>query len=75
MLSVHGYYENGVCIPTETLELNDRQRVIITVLDMYEPERSRVEEKRRRMDVLRSLSGIIPSTVTDEDVKTCRMVK
>ena len=28
MLSVRGYYENGVCVPTETLNLEDRQQVI-----------------------------------------------
>lgn len=33
MLSVNGYYENGVCVPTEVLELKNRQRVIITVLE------------------------------------------
>lgn len=33
MTSVNGYFENGVCIPTETLVLENRQRVIITVLD------------------------------------------
>ena len=33
MLSVRGYYENGVCVPTETLNLEDRQQVIITVVD------------------------------------------
>lgn len=33
MMSVNGYYENGVCVPTETLLLKDRQHVIITVLE------------------------------------------
>ena len=75
MLSVHGYYENGVCIPTETLELKDKQQVIITVLDMYEPVRVQVAEKERRMAVLQSLSGILPSTITDDDVKMCRTAK
>ena len=75
LLTQSDIYENGVCIPTETLELNDKQQVIITVLDMYEPVQSQVAEKQRRMAVLQSLSGIIPSTITDEDVKMCRMVR
>lgn len=33
MMSVNGYYENGVCVPTEKLVLKDRQHVIITVLE------------------------------------------
>ena len=28
MISVRGYYENGVCIPTETLDIENRQQVI-----------------------------------------------
>ncbi len=33
MLAVNGYYENGVCVPTEKLNLKNRQKVIITILD------------------------------------------
>ena len=33
MLSVYGYYEHGVCVPTETLRLKEKQQVIITVID------------------------------------------
>jgi hypothetical protein len=33
MVSVYGYYSNGVCVPTETLKLKDRQQVIITVVE------------------------------------------
>lgn len=33
MLAVNGYYENGVCVPLETLNLKNRQKVIITILD------------------------------------------
>lgn len=32
-------------------------------------------EKSRRREVLRSLSGILPSTITDEEVKHIRMYK
>ncbi len=37
MLSVYGYYENGICIPAETLKLKNRQQVIITVVDDEQP--------------------------------------
>lgn len=74
MLAVSGYYENGVCVPSETLVLKERQRVIITVLD--ENELSNVpSEKQRRNDILKSLSGILPSTITDDEVKMCRSAK
>ena len=46
MLSVHGYYENGVCVPTETLKLAGK-----------------------RLEVIKTLSGILPSSITDEEVK------
>ncbi len=33
MLSVYGYYEHGVCVPTQPLKLKEKQQVIITVID------------------------------------------
>lgn len=44
MISVRGYYENGVCIPTETLDIENRQQVIITVVDEAEPLHQNKEE-------------------------------
>ena len=68
MLAVNGYYENGVCVPVEKLVLRERQRVIITVLDDYAPNPTDVAlGKQRRVDVLKSLSGILPSTISDEE--------
>ncbi len=69
MLSVSAYYENGVFVPLEALELKERQPVIVTVLD-----KSNLE-KARRVKVLEALSGIIPATITDEEVKECRTSK
>lgn len=37
MRAVNGYYENGVCVPTETLVLENKQKVIITILDEKPP--------------------------------------
>lgn len=37
MRAVNGYYENGVCVPTETLMLENKQKVIITILDEKPP--------------------------------------
>ena len=68
MLAVNGYYEKGVCVPIERLVLRERQRVIITVLDDYAPNPADVAlGKQRRADVLKSLSGILPSTISDEE--------
>ena len=75
MLSVYGYYENGVCIPTETLALENRQQVIITVIDANVSKSVKSVSKAERIDVLNSLSGILPSSITDEDVKMCRISK
>lgn len=75
MLSVYGYYENGVCIPTETLKLENRQQVIITVIDANVSQSVKPVSKTERIDVLNSLSGILPSSITDEDVKMCRVSK
>lgn len=76
MLAVNGYYENGVCVPVETLVLRERQRVIITVLDETAPISAETAlEKQRRIDVLKSLSGILPSTISDDEVKACRVTK
>lgn len=46
MLSVNGYYKNGVCVPAETLELKNEQvkqnqKVIITFLDDFVPSRKK----------------------------------
>ena len=76
MLAVNGYYENGVCVPVETLVLREKQRVIITVLDDYAPNPADAAlGKQQRADVLKSLSGILPSTISDEEVKACRVTK
>ncbi len=75
MISVHGYYQNGVCVPLEALELENKQRVIITVIDQYLPKSQVPTSQTKRLDILYSLSGILPSTITDEDVKMCRVVK
>lgn len=67
MLSVHGYYENGVCVPTETLELAGKRQVIITIMDEDNP--SKITSKEKRLEVIKALSGILPSSITDEEVK------
>ena len=54
MTTVNGYYENGVCIPTETLVLENRQRVIITVLDDVKPVSDK-SDKAAKIEELRSL--------------------
>ena len=51
--AVNGYYENGVCVPTETLVLENKQRVIITVVD--EPIAERKADKAAKIAELRSL--------------------
>jgi len=54
MKAVNGYFENGVCIPTETLVLENRQRVIITVLDDVQPSPDNTD-KAAKIAELRSL--------------------
>lgn len=58
MLSVNGYYKNGVCVPTETLELKDEQRVIITVLDDSSATRKNPDKNqlRKALDSFRGKS-------------------
>lgn len=49
---------------------NESQRVIISMLDDYVPNPTDVAlEKQRKADVLKSLSGILPSTISDEEPK------
>ena len=62
MISVHGYYENGVCVPTETLELKDRQQVIITVV-----EESATHDKESLFNMLESFRGSMRGTWGGED--------
>ena len=50
--TVNGYYKNGVCVPIETLELEENQRVIITVVEGDEP---RAQSKEEAIAELRSL--------------------
>lgn len=54
MTAVDGYYENGVCVPTEALQLKNRQRVIITVLDAPKVIEDKTD-KSRKIEELRSL--------------------
>ena len=75
MLSVYGYYENGICIPMEKLDLADNQKVIITVMDTRISVSEPSSNKSNRADVLKELTGILPSTITDADVKMCRGAK
>jgi predicted DNA-binding antitoxin AbrB/MazE fold protein len=64
MLAVNGYYENGVCIPTETLDIKEKQRVIITILD---------EEPLIKQDA--SVAMKLFGTLTHDEAKSIRDAK
>lgn len=39
MVAINGYFDGNVCIPFSTDQIRPRQKVIITVLDEFLPEK------------------------------------
>jgi hypothetical protein len=54
MIAVNGYYENGICIPTESLDVEGRKKVIITIMEDEIPVPNN-QNKQIAIQLLRNL--------------------
>jgi hypothetical protein len=75
MLTIQGIYDGVAIKPKEAIPFDEEYEVVITFL---KPKDKTVVEKEQddiaeRLAIAESLFGILPSTVTDEEVKEERM--
>ena len=75
MLAIQGIFDGVAIKPKETIPFNEEYEVVITFL---RPKRNKAKEKddiAKRLAIAESLFGILPSTVTDMEVKEERLKK
>jgi len=75
MLAIQGVYDGVAIKPKETIPFDEEYEVVITFLkprtkEIPEEEQDDIAE---RLAVIDSLIGILPSTVTEEEIKEERM--
>jgi hypothetical protein len=74
MLAIQGVYDGVAIKPKEAIPFNEEYDVVITFL---KPKEKRILDEQNdiaeRLAVIDSLVGILPSTITDEEIKEERM--
>ena len=75
MLAIQGVYDGVAIKPKETIPFNEEYEVVITFL---KPKNKKIlkeeqDDIAKRLAVVESLFGILPPTVTDEEVKEERL--
>jgi len=74
MLAIQGIYDGVSIKPKDVIPFNEEYEVLITFL---KPKIQKVAEKKQddiaeRLAIAESLFGILPSTITDYEVKEAR---
>ena len=75
MLSIQGIFDGVAIKPKEPIPFKEEYEVVITFLkpkDRTEKEHNDIHE---RLAIAESLFGILPSTITDDEVKAERSKK
>ena len=78
MFAVKGIYDGKVVVPSQPVSVTGRQEVIITFLDPHSTQTNNtakinVDDTAERVEIAKSLLGILPSTITDEEVREARL--
>jgi hypothetical protein len=75
MLAIQGIYDGVAIKPKEAIPFDEEYEVVITFLRPKSEEHSEEDngDIAERLAVIDSLVGILPPTVTDEEVKEERM--
>jgi len=74
MLAIQGVYDGVSIKPKEIIPFNEEYEVLITFL---KPKVKKVTEEKQndiaeRLAIAESLFGILPSTITDDEIKEAR---
>jgi len=74
MLAIQGIYDGVVIKPKETIPFKEEYEVVITFL---KPKIQKITEEKQndiaeRLALAESLFGILPSTITEEEIKEAR---
>jgi F0F1-type ATP synthase membrane subunit b/b' len=74
MLAIQGFYDGVSIKPKEIIPFNEEYEVLITFL---KPKVQKVVEEKQndiaeRLAIAESLFGILPSTITDAEIKEAR---
>jgi hypothetical protein len=74
MLAIQGIYDGVSIKPKEVIPFNEEYEVLITFL---KPKIQKIVEKKQndiaeRLAIAESLFGILPSTITDDEIKEVR---
>jgi hypothetical protein len=75
MLAIQGIYDGVAIKPMEEIPFNEEYEVVITFL---KPQKEKLSEKdnsdiTERLAVIDSMIGVLPSTVTNDEIKEERM--
>ena len=75
MLAVQGIYDGVAVKPKEAIPFNEEYEVIITFLKPKEKKAVKMEQDdiAERLAIAESLFGILPSTITDEEIREERL--
>jgi hypothetical protein len=75
MLAIQGIYDGVAIKPKETIPFDEEYEVVITFLRPKERENEEKEQDdiAERLAIAESLFGILPSTITDEEIKEERL--
>jgi len=74
MLAIQGIYDGVSIKPKDVIPFNEEYEVLITFL---KPKIQKVAEEKQndiveRLAIAESLFGILPSTITDDEIKEAR---
>ena len=75
MLAIQGIYDGVAIKPKEAIPFDEEYEVVITFLRPKDEDHSEEDDSdiAERLSVIDSLIGILPPTVTDEEIKEERM--
>ncbi|MCL2259791.1 MAG: hypothetical protein FWC15_00385 [Fibromonadales bacterium] len=73
MLAVQGVYDGVAIKPKEAIPFNEEYDVVITFLKPKEKKAIEHDDIAERLAIAESLFGILPQTITDEEVREERL--
>jgi len=74
MLAIQGVYDGVSIKPKEAIPFNEEYEVVITFLKpkIQEIAKEKQNDIAERLAIAESLFGILPSTITDDEIKEAR---
>jgi len=74
MLAIQGFYDGVSIRPKEIIPFNEEYEVLITFLKPKVQKAAEEEQNdiAERLAIAESLFGILPSTITDDEIKEAR---